>query len=230
MEETKLGKFLIQYENSVEYHTIKREVWGQDTYYFETEKEVPFIIDIGSHIGISILYFKSIYPNSKIIGFEPNPNSFNLLQENIAINKIDDVQVVNKAIWKENGKKSLFIDSNDSNWHSNSSFLQNSWTGKESTTGIKVDTTRLDPYIDGDIDMLKIDTEGSEISILKSHKSILNKVNNIVVEYHPVKDTNPQELIDILNPYFDIEVLEEGKFLKKAVKGKLLTIKGKKRK
>ena len=63
MESTKLGKYKIVYTNSKEYHTLKREIWGEDIYSFNSEKDSPLIIDIGAHIGISVLYFKSIYPN-----------------------------------------------------------------------------------------------------------------------------------------------------------------------
>ena len=33
-------------------------------------------------IGLSIFYFKSIYPDSTILGFEPNPENFEILKKN----------------------------------------------------------------------------------------------------------------------------------------------------
>jgi len=47
------------------------------------------------------------------------------------------------------------------------------------------------------IDMLKIDTEGSEETILKSHKEMLNKVKNISVEYHPIAKGKLKNITDI---------------------------------
>ncbi|MDX9738967.1 MAG: FkbM family methyltransferase [Candidatus Dojkabacteria bacterium] len=229
MEETKLGKYSIKYTNSIEYHSIKREIWTQNSYYFESKKENPLIIDIGSHIGISVFYFKSLYPNSKILAFEPNPITFKLLEENIESNGIEDVQIINKAVWKENGRKKFYIDGKENSWHSNSSFLESSWTGKEITKEISVQTTRLDEYIAEDIDMLKIDTEGSELSILKAHKKYLDRIQNIVVEYHPSRDFKIEDLLNILKPYFDLEILHDGKLQKHISDVKLLTIKGKKR-
>lgn len=228
MEETKLGKFSIKYINSIEYHSIKREVWGQNSYHFETQKDHPLIIDIGSHIGISVLYFKSLYPNSKILAFEPNPITFKLLEKNIESNGIDDTQIINKAVWKEDGIKKFYIDDKEDSWHSNSSFLESSWTGKEITKEISVQTTRLDEYITGDIDMLKIDTEGSELSIVKAHKRYLNKIENIAIEYHPSRDYKIEDLLNILKPYFDLEILHDGKPQKHISSERLLTIKGKK--
>jgi len=228
MNETKLGKYLIKYSNSNEYHSLKREIWGQDIYYFDLSNPYPFILDIGSHIGISIMYFKSMYPDCTIIGFEPNPITFKLLTENVEINMLENVQIFNKAIWKEEGKKNFHITANDNGWHSNASFLKNSWTNKEKTKEIEVETTKLDKYINKDVDILKIDTEGSELSILKSHKKLLDKVSNIVIEYHPIKENSVEDILSILKPYFDIQVYEEGKLTKKIPNDKLLTIKGQK--
>lgn len=228
MEETKLGKYSIKYINSIEYHSIKREIWTQNSYYFESKKENPLIIDIGSHIGISVLYFKSLFPNSKILAFEPNPITFKLLEESIESNGIQDVEVINKAVWKEDGIKKFYIDGKENSWHSNSSFLESSWTGKEITKEISVQTTRLDEYITEDIDMLKIDTEGSELSILNAHKRFLSKIENIVVEYHPTKNYKVNDLLNILKQYFELEILHNGKPEKHISSGKLLTIKGKK--
>lgn len=228
MEETKIGKFKILYSNSKEFHVLKREIWGEDIYFFDSNISNPYIIDIGSHIGISVLYFKSIYPDSTIVCFEPNPTSFKVLEENLYINDLKDISLHNIAIWKHKGKKILYIDSQDTGWDSNSSFVENGWTGKERTKTISVNTDVLKTYVTRDVDMLKIDTEGSEISILKSNFEILNRVKNIAVEYHPTRENKLKELLGILNRYFSIEIYSEGKLLKRPTEGILLTVKGKK--
>ena len=227
MQETKLGKFSVILPNSKEYHSIKREVWGSDIYHFETEKDSPLIMDIGSHIGISVLYFKAIYPNSKIFAFEPHPISFSILEENIFRNNLEDVTAINKAIWSQNGNKALYIDNTPNGWNSNTSFLEKSWTGKEQTKKVIVETTTLDKYLYDNVDMLKIDTEGSELAILKANESILKRVSNILIEYHPVKGSKPEDLLNILKRYFHIDIYFDGKPSKKIEKEKLLTIKGK---
>ncbi len=232
MEETKLGKYTVLFPNGREYHFLKREVWNQESYYFKSEKQSPFIIDIGSHIGISVLYFKHIYPNSKILAFEPNPYSFEILNENIHINGLEDINSVNKAIHSKEGNTILHIDGSWNGWESNSSLMEGSWNGKESTKEIEVECTTLNPYLKDIecIDMLKIDTEGSELDILKSHRKILPKVLNISVEYHPVVNRKVKKILDILKEYFSLEIYMDGKLLKTPIDGKLLTIQGKKRK
>lgn len=223
MDETKLGKYKIVYLDSKEYHTIKREIWGEDIYYFESKNKDPFIIDVGAHIGISVIYFKSIYPNSQILAFEPNPISFEILEKNISNNDIKNVVLINKAVWKDEGNKDFYA----TQWSSNSSFLFGSWTQREKVNKIVVNTTTLHKYIDRAVDLLKIDTEGSELNILKAHKDIFKKVKNICIEYHPSKDTEVKDILNILKPVFNIQIYQEGKLCKKIVNNKLLTIKGK---
>lgn len=226
MEETKLGKYKILYTNKREYHSLKKEIWGEDIYYFDTEKKSPFIIDIGSHIGVSILYFKSIYPNSEILAFEPNKNSFEILKENILLNDINGVTVINKAIWKSKGTTDFYIENNS--WSSNSSLLPGGWTTKEQQEKTSVQTDTLHSYLNRpSIDMLKIDTEGSELSIIKSHTDILSEIKNICIEYHPMKNNKLEDILHILSKFFILEIYEDGKLCKKVPKDKLLTIKGK---
>lgn len=231
MDSTKLGKYSVLFSNKKEYHSIKREVWNQEIYRFDSEKNSPFIVDIGSHIGISLIYFKSLFPNSKILSFEPNPISFKILKENIQNNGFLDITPLNMAVCERDGTCNLYIDNSEESWHSNSSLFPKSWNGKENTKPVKVECTRLDRYLEDidEIDMLKIDTEGKEIDILNSHKHILSKIQNISVEYHPCKTTKVERLISLLSPYFDLNIYCEGKSLPTPINGKLLTIQGKKR-
>ena len=74
------------------------EIFLSDDYYFETSNPSPLIIDCGSNIGFSVLYFKKLYPLSRLIAFEPNPNTFKLLEKNISQNAIQEVTLYNTAL------------------------------------------------------------------------------------------------------------------------------------
>ena len=41
------------------------------------------ILDIGSNIGSSILFLREKFPAAKIYGFEPHPDTFLILQQNV---------------------------------------------------------------------------------------------------------------------------------------------------
>jgi hypothetical protein len=62
-----------------------KEIFIYNSYEFLSTKKNPFILDCGSNIGMSILYFKYFYPNCKIYAFEPDPETFELLKFNIKI-------------------------------------------------------------------------------------------------------------------------------------------------
>jgi hypothetical protein len=74
--------------NIKEYHILKREIFSEHRYHFETDNPRPFIIDIGSYIGLSTLYFKRLFPHSTILAFEPHPEAFQLLTHNLDFNRI----------------------------------------------------------------------------------------------------------------------------------------------
>ena len=47
----------------------------------KTNKD-PIIVDFGSNFGSSIIYFKDNFPNSKIFGYEPSKETFEVLKQN----------------------------------------------------------------------------------------------------------------------------------------------------
>jgi len=76
-----------------------KEIFVDGIYKFESESGRPIIYDCGANIGISILYFKRMYPYSKIKAFEADSTISEILMTNLQKNKINDVEVINKAVW-----------------------------------------------------------------------------------------------------------------------------------
>src|ERR1043166_6658590 len=59
-------------------------VYG-DIYAFEADDaSAPFIIDACANVGVSIAYFKAMYPEAPILAFEPDADVFNALRSNVA--------------------------------------------------------------------------------------------------------------------------------------------------
>src|SRR5271169_1281292 len=59
------------------------EIFLTGDYFFSTTTSSPNILDCGSNIGMSILYFKNLYPDARILGFEPDPDTFGMLRRNV---------------------------------------------------------------------------------------------------------------------------------------------------
>ncbi|MDR0463328.1 MAG: FkbM family methyltransferase [Pseudomonadales bacterium] len=196
-----IGKQIINYEQKEEVFDLKREIFTHHLYYFETERENPIIIDAGAHIGLATLYFKNLYPSAKIIAFEPNPKLFELLKSNIEANNLDQVEIHQIALSKHQGKAKFFYDGTDWQWHSVGSFLPGTWDKtQKNQSEISVDTDRLGnftstlPYID----LLKLDIEGAEMSILLGLGQELSKIDNIIMEFHPHPGQNLTQLMAFL--------------------------------
>jgi predicted O-methyltransferase YrrM len=58
------------------------EVFALDAYQLPFKEPVRTIVDAGAHIGGSVLWFTSRYPNARIIAIEPRLATFALLREN----------------------------------------------------------------------------------------------------------------------------------------------------
>ena len=101
--------------SAFDYHTLKylfKEIFLSEEYVFEASTNAPRIIDCGANIGMSILLFKYLYPNSVIVAFEPNPYAFSLLQKNVKQNQLMGVQLYNIGLSNNNGEFDFFISEN----------------------------------------------------------------------------------------------------------------------
>jgi hypothetical protein len=90
--------FTIRFYGYPELINLFEEIFIYHVYKFTNAGSTPSIIDCGSNIGLSILYFKSIYPHSRIVAFEPDEETFELLKENIRHNSLSQVSLYNFAL------------------------------------------------------------------------------------------------------------------------------------
>src|SRR6478752_2497070 len=63
--------YRVAYRGAGHLRYLFREIFMRGDYYFESDNAQPTIIDCGSNIGISVLFFKRLFPQCRIIAFEP---------------------------------------------------------------------------------------------------------------------------------------------------------------
>ncbi len=167
------------------FNTLKglfREIFIAQSYWFITDTKEPVIIDCGSHFGQAVIFFKLIYPNAKIICFEPDNHTFSILRENVESNSIQDVEMHNKAVADYDGDINFYnIDDNKS------SVVMSTVKERVQNGNLNVvEATRVSNYINGTVDFLKMDIEGAELSVLKEllKSNKLRYVKQMVIEYH----------------------------------------------
>jgi len=158
------------------------EIFIANEYHFQPSTNKPVIIDCGSNIGMSVLYFKKLFPDSKIIAIEANPHAFKLLSANMKINKVSNVELHNVALFDKETEVSFFIGDNIG------TLLASMKSERGGNTELKVKAQKLSYYLKnaGKVDLIKMDVEGAEIDIIQDlfETASINQAKEYIIEYH----------------------------------------------
>jgi FkbM family methyltransferase len=174
-------QFSIWYKRPYELLHTYKDIFENEIYKFHTQTSEPIIIDCGSNIGLSVIYYKQLYPNASILAFEPDKQNFQLLKKNVVSNNYQNVHLNEAAVWITDGE--IFFDANETE----ASHIS------ESDHATKVKAIRLKNVLNNyyKIDFLKVDIEGAEWQVITDCEEELIKVNNLFLEYHGrVHETN----------------------------------------
>ena len=177
---TTLDHYSVSFPDAQSFLSMRDEIWYNQSYFFECGTKCPYIIDCGSNIGLSILYFKQLFPNSHILAFEPDPVLCKYLNQNVRANGLTEIEILPKAVWSSNTTLPFLSDGADGGRVSSGS------------KRISVEAVMLNQFLDRNVDFLKIDIEGNELEVLKSCSDSLKNVSKIFLEYHSFKDSNQQ--------------------------------------
>lgn len=154
---------------------------GEKKFINKINKDLLFCIDIGANVGS---YTELLLSETKaqIISFEPLPQAFNDLKK-IEEKNLDRLKVFNYAV----GENNEFLELNYSNDKSEkASFTKDldklSFYEFEKNKKVKSEIITLDyffnknPYLfPKNIDLIKIDTEGFELEVIKGAKETIKK-------------------------------------------------------
>ena len=176
-------------------YDINHSIETYNRHYSVQEGDV--IIDIGGYHGLySIAISKSIGPRGKIYLFEPNPDSFKVLKENLFENNIKNIIPINKAVYNKTGEFRFFKK------RAGSRIVAKTFKTNTKNSIISVSAISLSEFINTNhlhkINFIKMDAEGSEIEITQDIKSIPNINNLAIATYHYRKDyaSDTQEIVE----------------------------------
>ncbi len=132
------------------------------------------ILDIGAHIGtfaVPLIHFTG--NSGKVYAFEANPETYQLLTENIAINKMQEQIIPHHGIvssdsgsfekshtYDQNSGKYYFVPVEEKNENDIAVYHIDQWVNREEISSVN---------------FIKIDVEGAEFSVLKSCRSLLEQ-------------------------------------------------------
>ena len=162
---------------------------------FPKNLNIKKIIDVGVASGTEILLKN--YPNAKYYLIEPNESFFKTIENQIL--KKYKGKLFKCGADKFNGFKKLFIYGVSSSFYKRKNIKYNTY---KKIRVFKLDTLLKNEKISKNT-LLKIDTEGNELNILKGSTKILKKINYLMLEVRlkNIETYNPSELISFCHKY-----------------------------
>jgi FkbM family methyltransferase len=130
-------------------------------------------LDVGANVGVHTAVLASaVGSTGRVFAFEPEPTNLARLRANIAQNAFANVQIYPVAAAERTGQGVLHL-STDPMYHS----LADIFEGRTAGADIVVETRTLDEVWrtagSPTVSYIKIDTEGTELSVLKGGEDLL---------------------------------------------------------
>lgn len=175
--------FVWQYEAAVR----------DESYRFVAGRPDPFIVDCGANVGVTVLYWKRLYPAARVLAFEPDPALFRLLGANVRAFGLADVTLLERAVWISDRELEFWFEGTDGGRLVDAGEAP---PGERGTVG----AVRLRDYLDCDVDLLKVDIEGAEVDVILDCADRLGRVRALCVEYHSFRNREQRldELLTVL--------------------------------
>jgi FkbM family methyltransferase len=171
------------------------EIVVREIYSFDFPGAAPVIIDAGANIGVAVLWWRHRWPAARIIAFEPDPQVFRVLAQNLQHHPA--VELHQAALSAVSGEITLHLLGADAS--RTAPDAAHDWPSTQ------VSSRRLRDVLGGipSVDLLKIDIEGAELEVLIDSRGFLGTVQRVFIEYHSFAG-DPAELATL----FDILATE----------------------
>jgi FkbM family methyltransferase len=137
------------------------------------------IVDLGANVGYSVLYFAKRFPKAAISAFEPHPAHLQQLAANIAANHLEG-RVTVHPFAAGCRDETLFLTDE---------YTQSKLVRTRQARSLEVRVTDwLRFAMERNIDLLKMDIEGSECDLLLDERFERLRVKQLVLEWHSTTD------------------------------------------
>lgn len=172
--------YTVRINDAPNFYTMYKDLFVNRLYHFTASRPDPRILDCGSNIGMSILYFKRCYPQARVVGFEADPIVYPYLEENIARNALSGVELVQAAVSARAGVMTFYADGK----YGSALAAQMPGGAPDGWKTVEVPCVRLRDYLDAPADFVKLNIEGAEWDVLADTADRLRQVRELVIEYH----------------------------------------------
>lgn len=164
----------------------------------QPDYQARVIVDVGAHVGCAALYFATSYPRAAVYSFEPAQASYRFLEENCR--QLPNIRCFPYGLHERDGTLPLRYGATSS--------MQNSLSISPDTRaeGETVDLRRASAELRrlglSEVSILKVDTEGCELPILRDLGEWLPRTDILYLEYHSEEDR--RALDELLAPHFHL--------------------------
>jgi FkbM family methyltransferase len=173
--------------------------WPQITWLNGLLDATSRVVFAGAHIGALLIPMVRRAATRAVVAYEPSPRNFRLLTMNLQLNGIDGVVTFNAALGDRSGR----IQFTENSINTGNSRVA------PSDGEITVDMETLDRTIAADwgsIDLIVMDTEGSEVAAMRGAQSTLARTRNLYVEFSPdqlrEQGSGAAEFVETVEKYF----------------------------
>jgi len=139
-------------------------------------------LDVGANTGIYSLIAAVDNPTRRVYAFEPVPRVFECLKRNVALNRVSNLYVDCSAVTDYDGEITLYVPTTIL-FPTSASTLRG-W--REGCEAIAVQAVTVDAFVATHavpkVDLMKIDTEGTEPMVLKGATDTLEDEPMIICE------------------------------------------------
>jgi len=165
-----------------------RDMFGVYSYpTLDFVSDVKLILDAGANIGAASVLFSVFYPKARIMSFEPCRRAFEALTANAR--QFSNIEPVQAGLLDRDGTAEVTIGGGGkSNSGTAASLFRKAATKAETETITMIPAGEYVAKHGLKIDLLKVDTEGCEVPILRSLGDAVKDVKIIYYEYHSNED------------------------------------------
>ncbi len=158
-------------------------------------------IDVGANIGLmSLTAAQAVGSTGKVYAFEPVPDVFAILKENVALNNICNIFPFQKALGSKSEQKKIYEQIHINK--GSASFIQ---PDDDNATHHDVVVDTIDNFIRimeiTSVQLIKVDVEGWELEVLQGARHILSEKHApiLCVEYSESFFSHKKKLVDLYN-------------------------------
>tara|TARA_B110000503_G_scaffold97893_1_gene146776 strand:- start:5047 stop:5709 length:663 start_codon:yes stop_codon:yes gene_type:complete len=167
-------------------------------YYFnKLIKLDDIIVEGGVYVGLHTVRFSQLASKGHVYSFEASKRNYDLANNTLIDNEINNITLYNKALYSEN--KEIYLNES---WTPDQDSITNVPTNK-TIEAVTIDSLQLPK-----VDFIKLDIEGGELEALKGAINTINMCRPIIT-FEYLKHLNHPNPINILREYeYDVYQIE----------------------